>query len=629
MGKYKSGEAIIEILNGQGVDKVFINPGFEHNAVQVCIAQARLEGRKAPQLVLCLDEAVTASAAYGNYMVTGKPQVVLVHSELGSLQLGGNLQNLQWGRVPAVILAAYQEIDVERTLWDGRPYDQGSIVRNSVKFDRRLDGGEDLHEVMAEAFRIARTEPTGPVYLCFPMDYLSREIERPDGEASAEGREGLGGVMSQGIEGPGGRPVIEVQGIAKTITEDELAEQPRAGEGLDGNVSQGIGAAGGEASAAPAPLQAVDIETLGKMADILLEAKNPMLVSGNAGRYHNNVTALVDLAESLGASVLTGYSWMNFPSDHPLCIGIEQIGGSRKKDAGFDEADVILAIDYDMPYVRSAPELRPDVTILHIDVDPLTQGRLLWGRGADIFMKADSREAIPALTELLKSRMAPDKKAELEERSRRIAARNEGIRRGWREAAEGRQEPPLSADYLFFCLNELIDEDTIVINHTLSHCASVTEQIVRTKPGTWFGCPSGAIGWAPGAALGAASASPGTLVVAIMTDGGFIWGCPTAALWASSKYRFPFLAIICNNSGYSEVRKSQKRMTGDDGLGEQFFAESAADFQPRYALTAQGAGAFGRTVKTSEDVLPALREALGVVRSGRPAVLDVHLPGDK
>jgi len=564
MAKYNSGEAFIEILNSFGVEKVFINPGFEHNPIQLHVATARTEGRIAPQLILCLDEAVTASAAYGAYMVTGKPQVVLVHSELGSLQIGGNLQNLQWGRVPVVILAAYQEIDVKRTLWNGLPYDQGSIVRNSVKFDQKLSGDEDLHEVLAEAFRIACTEPSGPVYISFPMDYLYKDIEKPDVVPKAE-------------------------------PESSLLKP--------------------------------DTVILGKMADILLEAKNPLLVSGNAGRYPENVGELVKLAETLSLPVLTGYSWMNFPSDHPLCIGIEQIGGSRKQDAGFDEADVILAIDYAMPYVRSAPPLRSDAKILHIDVDPLTQGRLLWERGSDIFVKTDAREAIPALTKIINDKITPEKKAELDERYKLIAARNDEIRKGWYTAAQSQSnEEPLSADYFCHCLNELIDDDAIVLNHTLSHCASVTEQVVRSKPGTWFGCPSGAIGWAPGAALGAASAKPGTVVVAFMSDGGFIWGCPTASIWASAKYGFPFLAVVCNNNGYGVVRMSQKMMTGNDNLSDLYLTEAAAEFRPDYALIAQGAGAYGRAVTKPGDVIPAIKEALDAVRCGKPAVLDLHLP---
>ena len=563
MAKYKSGEALIDIMNAHSVEKIFLNPGFEYIDILTHVASARTGGGRSPQLILCLDESVAAAAAYGNYMVTGKPQVVMVHSELGSLQLGGNLQNLQWGRVPVVILAAYQEIDSQRTLWNGQPYDQGSIVRNSVKYDRKLKGDEDLHEVFVDAFRIAYTEPTGPVYLCFPMRYLYGEIDKPES-----------------------LPVA-----AETGT-----------------------------------LPAIDMGTLEKMADILLNAKNPLLVSGNAGRYPQNVKELINLAEILSASVITGYSWMNFPSNHPLCAGIEQIGGSRKMDAGYDEADVILAIDYSMPYVGSAPPPGPDSKILHIDIEPLTQGRLLWGRGADIFMKADAREAIPALSKMLRGKITDEKKAELSKRFRMIADRNEETRRVWyAKAKEQSEQSPISPDYLFYCLNQIISEDDIIVNHTLSHCASVTEQIVRTKPGTWFGCPSGAIGWAPGAALGAASAAPGRTVAAIMTDGGFVWGCPTSTFWSSANYSFPFLTVICNNRGYGAIRDVQLEMLGGKHPGGQFVAESAVEFLPDYAMIARGAGAFGRTVNSSAEILPALMEALEAVREGKPAVVDVHL----
>ena len=568
MAKYKSGEAFIDILNAHGVDKIFINPGFESIDVLTNVALAREEGRKSPQLVLCLDESVTAAAAYGNHMITGKPQVVMVHSELGTLQLGANLINLQWGRIPAVILAGHQGArDLQRTTWDDRPFDQGSIVRNSVKYDRRLNGDEDIHEVLAEAFSIACTEPTGPVYLCFPMNYFSQEIEKP---------------LSL--------PVPKSSGS----------------------------------------LPDMDMGILNEMADILLAAKNPLLVSGNAGRYPQNVGALVALAETLRAPAITGYSWMNFPSDHPLCIGIEQIGGSRKTDTCYAYADVILAIDYAMPYVGSALPPKPETKILHIDIDPTTQGRPLWGRGADIFMKTDARKAIPALDKLLKDKITASISTEFDERFRRIAVQNEEKRKEWYEAARSRgNQEPISTDYLFYCLSQLIDEDTIVVNHTLSHCASVTEQIVRSKPGTWFGCPSGSIGWAPGAALGASSASPGKTVVSIMTDGGFVWGCPTSAFWTSANYRFPFLTVVCNNRGYAAIRDVQYEMIGNPHQSERFIAESALDFTLDYAMTAQAAGAFGRVVTKPEDVMPALREALSIVRSGKSAVLDVHLPREK
>jgi len=358
---------------------------------------------------------------------------------------------------------------------------------------------------------------------------------------------------------------------------------------------------------------------------MLAEAENPMIVSGYAGLHHENVQTLITLAETLGANVLTGYSFMNFPTDHPLCLGIEQIGGSRKSDPGYDEADVILAVDYMMPYVGSAPPPKEEAKILHIDVDPYTVGRLLWGRGADIFVKADSREALPKLIELIKAKITSEKADIIKERAKSNGKKNDAARKGWYDAARLlKNKSPISPDYLCYCINELIEEDDIVVNHTLTHCASPTEQIVRTKPGTWFGCPSGAIGWATGAALGASAASPGRAVVAILSDGGFVWGCPTASLWMSKAYEYPVLYIICNNIGYGAVRTPQRELVGTDKMTENFTFESAEDFMPDYSAAARGAGAYGKRVEKSEDVMSSLEEALAAVRGGLPAVLDVR-----
>ena len=380
MGTYSTAEAFVDVVNAHGIDRIFFNPGGEFIGLQSLIAQARIAGKKAPQLMLCLDEAVTVSAAHGHYMISGRPQVVLVHSELGTLQMGGNLQNIQWGRVPVVILAAYQD-DQQRTDWKGEPYDQGSIVRGNMKWDRRIDSDEDICEILTEAFRMACTDPTGPVYLYFPFDYFSR-----------------------------------------VAAERDTSPTP----------------------AAIAPLPPAHADALSKAADMLLAARDPLIVTGIAGRHHQNVDAMVRLAETLSAPVLTGQVWMNFPTHHPLCLGIEKIGGGRGPNPGFAEADVILAIDYDMPYVGAEGDPAPDARIIHIDVDPLTNGRPLWGRGADLFIKADSRETIPALEQLLRQKITPAKRLELQKRSRRIEALTRGTRSGWQASAR----PGSSATHL-------------------------------------------------------------------------------------------------------------------------------------------------------------------------------------
>ncbi len=565
MGTYSNAEAFIDVVNAHGIDKIFFNPGGEMIGLQSLIAQARVAGKKAPQLLLCLDESVAVSAAHGSYMISGKPQVILVHSELGTLQMGGNLQNIQWGRAPVVILAAFQD-DEQRTTWKGEPYDQACIVRGNMKWDRRIEDGENLAPILTEALQAACTDPTGPVYLHFPFDYLAQA------------------------------------------------------------------AGGSDAPPAPAdiaPLPPADADALDRAAEILLAAELPLLVTGMAGRRPSNVDALVRLAETLCAPVLTGQVWMNFPSDHPLCLGIEKIGGARGTNPGIAEADVILAVDYDMPYVPADGMPSADAKIVHIDVDPLTNGRPLWGRGADLFIKADSREAVPALERVLSRRITSERRAALQERYRRIEEQTRLARRERRALAQDMGDyGPISADRLCHCLDQIMDADTILVNHTLTHNASVTEQIERTKPGTLMGCPAGAIGWAMGASLGAKAAAPHKTVITTLTDGGFVWGCPTSTLWTAVNYGLPFLAVVFNNQGYGVVRGSQKEVLGTESLTEAYTFEAGVEFMPDYAMIARACGAHGRTVEDPAELLPALREALERVRAGQAAVLDVRLGRD-
>ena len=525
-------------------------------------------GKSPPQLILCLDESVALTAAHGHYMISGRPQVVMVHAELGTLQMGGALHNAQGGRVPVIMLAGRIPTG-QRMNWKKEPYDQGMSVRNCVKWDHDLDSDASIREVLQQAFRTALTEPCGPVYLCYARDLPGKKIDKTP------------------IPQTDARPIMS----------------------------------------APA----VDINALEKVIEPLIEAQNPLIVAGYTGRYPESVASLVALAETLCAPVLPSQVYMNFPTTHPLCAGLEQILGSRKPNPYISDADVILTIDYDMPYVSAKGSPRPDARIIHIDVDPLSQGRALWGRGADIYIEADSREAIPALTKILREKITPERGAQLRERFSQLDRAHKKQRAEWRVLAESKAgQSPISPDYLCHCVAQVIDEDTILLHHSISQSASATEQIDRTKPGTLMGCPAGSIQWALGAAFGAKVAAPDKTVVSLMTDGGYVWGCPVSTLWSAVSYKTPFLSVIINNQSYGFIKLLVEHLQGDGQISEQMAFEAGVDIMPSadYAMVARACGAYGRTVEKPEDVLPALKEAIEQVRSGNPAVLDVKVERD-
>jgi len=569
MEKYDGAEAFIAELNAHGVEHIFFNPGGEQGALLATIAKYRLLGKPCPRLVLCLDESVALTAAHGHYMISGRPQVVLVHAELGTLQLGGALHNVQWGRVPVIILAGAMPAG-ERVNWKNEPYDQGMSLRNCMKWDCIIGADENIHDVLEKAFDIAFTEPCGPVYLGFPREIIAEQIDKKD--------------------------------IPQAPTTATFKKPP------------------------------VDAGTIDKVANTLIEAENPLIVAGYTGRYPESVATLVELAETLCAPVIPGPVYMNFPTDHPLCAGVEQIMGSKTPNpACLSEADVVLVIDYDVPYVAALGTPKPDANIIQFDIDPLTVGRPPWGRRANTYIDADSRQVIPALTAAIHDKLTPEKTALFKERYARLEKAHNNQREEWRqEALNQAQQRPLSPDWVCHCINELIDDETILLHHTISHFASATHLIPRTKPATMMTCPAGSIQWALGAALGAKVAAPDKTVVSIMSDGGYVWGCPVASLWPAVTYKMPFLSVIMNNQSYGFIKLVVERSYGEGAIPDRMAFEAGVDIMPAadYAAVAQACGAYGRTVTDPDDVLPVLKEALEQVRSGRPAVVDMRLERD-
>jgi acetolactate synthase-1/2/3 large subunit len=309
---------------------------------------------------------------------------------------------------------------------------------------------------------------------------------------------------------------------------------------------------------------------------------------------------------------------MNFPTTHPLWACLAP--GSGFGNPFLMTADVILAIDYDIPYAPLPTQLAAGVKIIHIDIDTAKQGVPLWGCRPDLLISADSGQTIPALNEIIHQKLTPDRRQQFNERFKRIEAEHKKRWEEWQVLAMSQAEQiPISANYLCHCLDEVITEDTIIVNQTITPSMIVAHQIHRSSPGTLLSCAGGSIGWALGAALGVKLAAPDRTVVSLMGDGAFIYGCPEASLWSASYYHAPFLSIIFNNSGYGAIKGLFQKTYNVDNMGADISTP------PDYALVAQACKAYGRTVMNPNEVLPALRESLEQVHRGRPAVLDVKL----
>ncbi|TAN12585.1 MAG: acetolactate synthase, partial [Rhizobiaceae bacterium] len=355
--------------------------------------------------------------------------------------------------------------------------------------------------------------------------------------------------------------------------------------------------------------------------DRLEQAKRPLIVTSYAGRNKDAVPEIVALAETLGIGVLESVpSAMNFPADHPLYQG-NQWNDPRQNEA-LAEADCILVIDSDVPWIPTVSRPDPAAAIFHIDVDPLKEQMPLWHIDAQLSIRADAGTALKQLNDALESR--PLDQRAVEERTAHYVAKSRA-RLAALEAREAKSAGIITPEYLVACVRRHVDAETIVLNEGITNYGVVCDHIRMARPGSIFASGGGSLGWNGGAAIGAKLAAPDKTIVALTGDGSYLFSQPSSVHWIARKYKTPFLQIVFNNHGWKAPRFSALAVHPDGYASRANDLDLSFDPPPDYsAIAAAAGGAHARKVERPEEVEEAVAAAFDVVRKeGRAAVLDV------
>src|SRR5262249_24541004 len=336
-----TGQAYLELLRERGIDYFFANAGTDFAPIIDAFARFAEQGKQTPKPVTVPHETAAVAMAHGYYMVTGKPQVVMVHVTVGTANALNGIINAARDHVPILFSAGrtpLTEPGLPGSLniliqWAQELSDEAGIVREYVKWDYELLNLTQLEAVVDRALEMAMTEPRGPVYLTLPREVL--------GEPHAEFS-----MTSPVRRDPGGRLYPD-----------------------------------------PASIEAA--------AAVLASAQRPPIITGTSGRNPEAVGHLVALAESFAIPVVVfGQRYMGFPTDHPLHLGFAP-------DPVLSTADAILVIDSDVPWFPSTKNPPGDAKVIHLGLDPFYSNYPIRSFPCDVALQADSVAAIPMLTTAL------------------------------------------------------------------------------------------------------------------------------------------------------------------------------------------------------------------------------------
>lgn len=576
---YTASTAWWEALAEAGVRYAFANLGSDHPGLIEALAAGRAESRGAPapsadlpELVVCPHEIVALSAAHAYAQVSGQPQAVLVHVDVGTANLGGAVHNAARGRVPVLIFAGAAPYTLDDGVPGGRNEfihwlqdvsDQRGIVRNYTKYDNELRTGVNLKQVVHRALQIARSEPAGPVYLVAPREVLAQQVEPASGHPEAY-------------------PPVGPAALAR--------------------------------------------EVAAEIATALAGARNPLVVTGYLGRDPGAVAELIALADLLAIPVLeSAPHHVNFPADHPMHRGYQWT--TSEQNPLLAVADVILAVDVDVPWIPATNRPAPDAAVYYVDVDPLKPTMPMWHVPARRFAAANSRLALAQIAACLREKGLVDEPA-VAARRRQVSAAHDRQRAEWNE----RERPAgdtITPAYLTACVRDaLVDADPLYLTEAVTNFEAVAQYLRVNQPGSLIGSGGSSLGWAGGGAVGAKLAAPERTVVCLVGDGSYLFGVPAAAQWVARRYHAPALTVVYDNRGWNAPKQSVLAMHPDGS------AAAANDFRVSFdpeadlaGIAAAAGGAHAATVTYPDELPGALAGAVKATCGGRSAVVSVRLPG--
>jgi acetolactate synthase I/II/III large subunit len=570
-------DLVVDLLRAVGVEHVALNPGATFRGLHDSLVN---HGRGDPELILTLHEEIAVALAHGYAKARGAPMAAAVHDIVGLQHASMAIFNAFCDRAPMLVLGATGPMDATRRRpwidWIHTALVQGTQVRDYVKLDDQPASVAAIPESFLRCWRVARTPPEGPVYLCLDA-----------------------GLQEEAVESP-----VPVPDVARF----QPAAPPHADPGA-----------------------------LEQAARWLSDARFPLIVVESLGRHRGVTPALCRLAERLAAPLvdLAGESegWASVPSRHPL-----DLSGARQEVVA--EADVVLALEVTNflgalgqtdRATRSVRRFNETARVIAVSLDDYALRS--WAHTfqslapIDLPIAADAGRTLPALLAAVEDRLGRDgRAAERRERAERLAARQAALRAEWAATAKlERSLTPLAPSALAAGVWEAIrDEDWVLANGSAKGWA---RRLWDWQPERTFGGSGGAgLGYGLPAALGVTLAHRGSgrLCVNLQSDGDLLY--VVSGLYTAAHHRLPLLTVMFNNRTYGNDEEHQEVVAKARGrpVENKVVGIRIDDPAPDFARIAQGFGVHAEgPIETVDALAPALARALRVVKEGRPALVDV------
>ncbi len=500
--------------------------------------------------ILTLHESVAVGMADGYARASGRPGVANVHVTGGVANSMGMLFDASRDGTPLVLLAGQQYAHslVREPMLSG---DLVQMTQQFTKWSYQVNRGADVPLAMARAFKTCMQPPQGPVFLALPRDVLEEDLET------------------------------------------DLREFPSTGPG-------------------PSYRARGDTNDIDRAAQLLAEARSPVLLAGPAVFASGAMEELTSLAEACALRVYATPGLL--PWDYPLLCGPWRPLRHGLK-APLQGADLLMMAG--SPLFKEFPPVATnlDMPVVHIDPSPWEVGKN-YPHCAGIV--ADLKAGLQDLLEAVETKTRGEAQREaIRQRRRVIEAATLAARAARaRELEDLWDSVPTSAARLAGELGQVLDPDALIVDEAIRSSTYIENFYPFRVAGTYLTSEAGCLGWGFGASLGAKLARPDRQVVAFLGDGSACFSMQ--ALWTAARYQIAVPIIVCRNGAYMAVKSSLSLYGGDCSEQSNYYCAELGGID--FVGLAGSLGVEGRRVERAQDLRASLEWSLG---QNRPTLLEV------
>ncbi|MEG2494676.1 MAG: biosynthetic-type acetolactate synthase large subunit [Mucinivorans sp.] len=524
--KISGAEILLRSLVQHGVDTIFGYPG----GAIMPIYDAMLDHQDSIRHILTRHEQGAAHAAQGYARVSGRVGVAFATSGPGATNLITGIADAMIDSTPVVFVVA----QVASGLLGSDAFQEADMINMTApvtKWNFQITDPSEITTAVSKAFYIASTGRPGPVVL---------EISKDAQVGKAE--------------------------WSPVLTYPEIR------------------------SYKPHPI--LDLDQITKAADLINGAKNPLILCGQGVQISDGSAALVALAEKASipvASTLMGLSGM--PTTHPLYVGMIGMHGNVAPNMMTQDADVIIAVGmrFSDRVTGRLDSYAPKAKIIHIDIDPVENGKILV---PNIFILADAREALEALVEKVETHHT---KLDIDRYTERE----------WKAVGHKDLQPEgekLTMAEVVAEVSRQTQGEAIVVTDVGQQQMMGARYSQMVHPRSFITSGGlGTMGFGLPASIGAKIAAPNRQVVLFVGDGGI--QMTIQELGTIMEFHIPVKIVVLNNSFLGMVRQWQE-------LFHKKRYSSTPMCNPDFIRIAEGYKIQAKKLSARENVSSAISEML-------------------